>query len=37
MQDWQWLTGNRLNMHERRVIMALEAQWRNPPETVDDD
>lgn len=30
MQDWQWLTGNRLNMRERRAIMALEAHWRNP-------
>jgi hypothetical protein len=37
MQDWQWLTGNRLNMAERRVIMALEAQWRNPPASINDD
>jgi hypothetical protein len=37
MQDWQWLTGNRLNMLERQVIQALEAQWRNPPESIDDD
>jgi len=37
MQDWQWLTGNRLNMMERKVIMALEAQWRMPPESSEHD
>jgi len=29
MQDWQWLTGNRLNMKERKIIQTLEATWRN--------
>jgi hypothetical protein len=28
MQDWQWLTGNRLNMSERKIIQLLENQWR---------
>ena len=28
MQDWQWLTGNRLNMAERKIIQSLENQWR---------
>lgn len=28
MQDWQWLTGNRLNMAERRIIQTLESHWR---------
>jgi hypothetical protein len=28
MQDWQWLTGNRLNMYERRIIATLESHWR---------
>jgi hypothetical protein len=37
MQDWQWLTGSRINMLERKVIAALEAQWRNPPEHAEDD
>jgi len=29
MQDWQWLTGNRLNMRERKIIQTLESTWRN--------
>jgi len=29
MQDWQWLTGNRLNMKERKIIQTLESTWRN--------
>jgi hypothetical protein len=28
MQDWQWLTGNRLDMKERKIIQILENQWR---------
>jgi len=28
MQDWQWLTGNRLNMIERRIIGEIETLWR---------
>jgi hypothetical protein len=30
MQDWEWLTGNRLNILERRIIQALESTWRSP-------
>lgn len=28
MQEWQWLTGNRLNMRERKIIQILEFTWR---------
>jgi hypothetical protein len=31
MQDWQWLTGNRLNMYERRIIGAIDHHWRHAP------